>query len=122
MESKEYGNIKISEDVIATIASLAASEVEGVASMSGGITENITEILGKKNLSKGVKVIVNEDEVFIDLFVLIEYGFVIPDVAWKIQENIKNTVETMTGLKVSEVNVHIQGVSFKKEKIEENNQ
>ncbi|OPJ56944.1 Asp23/Gls24 family envelope stress response protein [Alkalithermobacter paradoxus] len=122
MENREYGNIKISEDVIATIASLAASEIDGVASMSGGITGNITEILGKKNLSKGVKVVVNEDEVFIDLFVLIEYGFVIPDVAWKIQENIKNTVETMAGLKVSEVNVHIQGVNFKKEKTEENNQ
>ncbi len=122
MENKDYGQIKISEDVISTIAGLAAAEIEGVASMSGSITGNITEILGKKNLSKGVKVVVNEEEVFMDLFLLIEYGIVIPDVAWKIQENVKNTVETMTGLKVAEVNVHIQGISFKKEKIEENNQ
>ncbi|SHJ65524.1 Asp23/Gls24 family envelope stress response protein [Tepidibacter formicigenes] len=122
MENKNYGQIKISEDVIATISGIAAAEIEGVASMSGSITGNITEILGKKNLSKGVKVVVNEEDVFIDLFLLIEYGVVIPDVAWKIQENVKNTVETMTGLKVVEVNVHIQGITFKKEKIEENNQ
>ncbi|SHH08834.1 Asp23/Gls24 family envelope stress response protein [Tepidibacter thalassicus] len=121
MENKDYGQIKISEDVIAVISGIAASEIEGVAAMSGSITGNITEILGKKNLSKGVKVVVNEEDVFIDLFLLIEYGVVIPDVSWKIQENVKNTVETMTGLKVAEVNVHIQGISFKKEKIEENN-
>lgn len=121
MENKDYGQIKISEDVIATISGMAAGEIEGVAAMSGSITGNLTEILGKKNLSKGVKVVVNEDEVFIDLFLLIEYGIVIPDVAWKIQENVKNTVETMTGLKVTEVNVHVQGISLKKEKNEENN-
>lgn len=120
MENKDYGQVKISEDVIATISGISASEIEGVASMSGSITGNITEILGKKNLSKGVKVVVEEDEVFIDVFVMIEYGVVIPDVSWKIQENVKTTIETMTGLNVAQVNVHIQGIIFKKEKIEEN--
>ena len=121
MENKDYGQIKISEDVIATISGIAAAEIDGVVAMSGSLTGNITEILGKKNLSKGVKVEVNEDEVYIDLFLFIEYGAIIPDIAWKIQENVKNTVETMTGLKVTEVNVHVQGISFKKEKVEDNN-
>lgn len=115
MEEKEYGQIKISEDVIGTIAGLAAAEVEGVYEMSGSIAGNISEILGKKNLSKGVKVILNEEEVTIDLFILVEYGMVIPEISWKIQENVKSTVENMTGLQVTQVNVHIEGINFKKE-------
>ncbi|AHM56491.1 hypothetical protein EAL2_c11960 [Peptoclostridium acidaminophilum DSM 3953] len=120
MENKEYGQIKISEDVISTIASLAASEIEGVAEMSGSITGDIIEILGKKNLGKGVKVVVEENKVYIDLFILAEHGVVIPDVAWKVQENVKNAVENMTGLDVKQVNLHVQGISFKKENVQEN--
>lgn len=116
MEEKEYGQIKISEDVISTIAGLAAAEVEGVSDMSGSIAGNITEMLGKKkNLSKGVKVVLEEEEVTIDVFIVVEYGVVIPEIAWKIQENVKSTVENMTGLEVTQVNVHIEGVNFKKE-------
>lgn len=116
MENKEFGQIKISEDVISIIASLATSEVEGVAQMIGSITGNIGEILGKKNFSKGVKVQVLDGKADIDAYVYIEYGSIIPDTAKKIQENIKTTVETMTGLEVKTVNVYIQGITTKQEK------
>ncbi len=116
MENKNYGQVKISEDVISIIASLAASEVEGIAQMSGTITGNIGEILGKKNFSKGVKVQVTENRADIDAYVHIEYGCIIPDTGKKVQENIKNTVETMTGLNVNHVNVYIQGITQKHEK------
>lgn len=110
-----YGVIKIADDVVATIAELAAKEVSGVSSMSGGFADSITEILGKKNFSKGVKVEVGEKEAAVDLYIIVEYGVRIPDVSWKIQENVKKAVETMTGLDVIEVNIHIQGVYIPKE-------
>ncbi|WP_077367684.1 Asp23/Gls24 family envelope stress response protein [Anaerosalibacter sp. Marseille-P3206] len=116
----EHGSVKIANEVVAIIAGLAATEVEGVAGMSGGITGGITEMLGMKNLSKGVKVEVGEKECAIDIFVIVEYGSKISSVANSIQENVKNTVETMTGLDVVEVNVNVQGVNIPKEpKIEE---
>ena len=111
----EMGDIKISEEVVAIIASIAAMEVEGVAGMSGGIAGGIAEILGRKNLSKGVKVEVGEKEAAIDVYVIIEYGSRIPEVAWNVQEKVKKQVETMTGLSVIEVNIHIQGINFEKE-------
>jgi len=116
----EHGSVKIANEVVAIIAGLAATEVEGVAGMSGGITGGITEMLGMKNLSKGVKVEVGEKECAIDIFVIVEYGSKISLVAKSIQENVKNTVETMTGLDVVEVNVNVQGVNIPKEpKMEE---
>lgn len=114
-ENREYGSVKIANEVVAIIAGLAATEVEGVAGMSGGITGGITEMLGMKNLSKGVKVEVGEKETAIDIFVIVEYGSRISEVAMSIQENVKETVETMTGLKVVEVNVNVQGVNIPKE-------
>lgn len=111
----EMGDIKISEEVVAIIASIAAMEVEGVAGMSGGIAGGIAEILGRKNLSKGVKVEVGEKEAAIDVYVIIEYGSRIPEVSWNVQEKVKQQVETMTGLNVIEVNIHIQGINFEKE-------
>jgi uncharacterized alkaline shock family protein YloU len=108
----ENGNIKIANEVVGIIAGLAASEIDGVAGMSGGIAGGIAEILGKKNLSKGVKVEVGETETAIDLFIIGEYGVRIPEVAWKIQENVKQAIESMTGLSVVEVNIHVQGVHF----------
>lgn len=117
--SGEYGNIKISDDVVSIIAGIAATEVEGVAGMSGGMVNGITEMLGRKNLSKGVKVEVGEKESAIDLYIIVEYGARIPEVAWKVQENVKKAVETMTGLKVVEVNIHVQGVNFAKEEKED---
>ena len=111
----EYGNVKISNDVVAIIAGVAATEVDGVAGMSVGITGGITEILGMKNLSKGVKVEVGDKEAAIDLFIIVEYGSKIAELGEKVQKNVKETVETMTGLNVIEVNVNIQGVNIQRE-------
>ncbi len=109
----EVGVLRISEEVVSVIAGLAAGEVEGVVGMSGGFVGDITEMLGKKkSLSKGVKVEVGEKEAAIDVFVVMEYGARIPEVAHKVQENVKRTVEIMTGLRVVEVNIHVQGVAF----------
>lgn len=111
----EMGAVKISDEVVAIIAGIAATEVQGVAGMSGGIAGGIAEMLGRKNLSKGVKVEVGEKEAAIDLYIIVEYGCRIPEVSWDIQEKVKNSVETMTGLKVIEVNIHVQGVLIEKE-------
>lgn len=118
----KYGNVKIADDVVAIIAEIAAKEVKGVYAMSGGIADSITGILGKKNPSKGVKVEVGEKETAVDLYIIVDYGVRIPDVSWQIQENVKKAVETMTGLSVVEVNIHIQGVNLDKDIKEEENQ
>ncbi|WP_028309484.1 Asp23/Gls24 family envelope stress response protein [Desulfitibacter alkalitolerans] len=117
MENTEYtlGKVKIADEVVATIAGLAATEIPGVAAMSGGVVGGIAEKLGRKNLSKGVKVEVGEKEAAIDLFVIVNFGARIPDVALKIQENVEKAVQSYTGLKVVEVNIHVQGVYFKAE-------
>ena len=115
----ESGSIKITDEVVAIIAGIAATEISGVAGMSGSIVGDVAEILGRRNLSKGVKVEVGEKEAAIDLFVIVEYGYRIPDIAWEIQEKVKNAVENMTGLSVVEVNIHVQGVSIKKESQDE---
>ena len=109
-ENTENG-IEISNDVIAVIAGVAVSEVQGVASMSGGFAGGITEVLsGKKNMAKGIKVDKNENTAKIDVNIIVEYGSRIPDVAFEIQNRVKKSVESMTGFKVEEVNVHVQGV------------
>lgn len=108
----ESGSIRVADEVVAIIAGLAATEVDGVAGMSGGIAGGIAEMLGRKNLAKGVKVEVGEREAAVDAFVIVEFGVRIPDVALKIQEKVKNAIENMTGLNVVEVNVHVQGVAF----------
>lgn len=118
----DKGTIKIADEVVAIVAGVAAMEVEGVVGMSGGIAGGIAEILGRKNLSKGVKVEVGEKEALIDLYIIVEYGCRIPDVAWEIQEKVKGSVENMTGLKVIEVNIHIQGVNIEKDNKKENNE
>ena len=110
--STENEGVKISNDVIAVIAGVAVSEVQGVASMSGGFAGGISEVLsGKKNLAKGIKVEAGEKEAKIDVNIVVEYGTRIPDVAFEIQNRVKKAVENMTGLKVEEVNVHVQGVN-----------
>lgn len=105
------GNISISTDVIATISAIAAKSIEGVSGMVNSITGGFAELLGKKNPSKGVKVTLNGRDVKIDMFVVVEYGVKIPDVAWEIQGKTKNEVEAMTGLNVTAVNVNIEGVN-----------
>ena len=109
-EDTENG-IEISNDVIAVIAGVAVSEVQGVASMSGGFAGGITEVLsGKKNMAKGIKVEKTDNKAKIDVNIIVEYGSRIPDVAYEIQNRIKKKVEGKTGFKVEEVNVHVQGV------------
>lgn len=110
------GQIKISDEVVATIAGIAAVEVEGIAGMSGGLVGGIGDMLGRKNLAKGVKVEVGENETKIDLFIIVDYGVRIIEVASDIQERVKKEVESMTGLDVVEVNVHVQGVNIEREK------
>lgn len=117
-ENENLGTIKIANEVVAIIAGLAATEVEGVTAMSGGVAGGIAEMLGRKNLSKGVKVEVGERESAIDIFLIVDYGSAIPDVAWRVQDNVKQAVESMTGLDVVEINVHVQGVHFSKEEEE----
>ncbi len=108
----EIGTIRIANEVVAVIAGLAATEVEGVAGMSGGIAGGIAEALGKKNLSRGVKVEVGEEETIVDIFLIVHYGVRIPDIAFAVQERVKNAIEKMTGLRVLKVNIHVQGVLF----------
>lgn len=111
---EEVGNegIKISNDVIAVISGIAVSEVSGVYGMAGGFAGEISEVLsGKKNLAKGIKVECTETSVQIDVNIIVEYGSRIPDVAFEIQKRVKKAVENMTGLKVNEVGVHVQGVN-----------
>ena len=114
-DEKEYGSIKISNDVIATIAGIAATEIEGVAGKSMGFTGGITEMLGMRNLTKGVKVEIANRVAKIDISIIVEYGVDIATTGKKVQENVKKSVETMTDLLVPEVNVNIQGVNMEKE-------
>ena len=118
----DNNNIKIANDVIEMIAGVAANEVQGVAEMTGGFASGISEVFsGKKNFSKGIKVVANENSVIIDVNIIVEYGARIPDVAFEIQKRVKTAVENMTGLNVEEVNVHVQGVALpdSKKKAEE---
>ena len=118
--SSDNNEIKIADDVVAVIAGVAVSEVPGVAEMAGGFAGGITEVLsGKKNLAKGIKVEVGEKDTKIDVNVIVEYGVRIPDVAFEIQNRVKKAVETMTGLIVVEVNVHVQGVNTDSKEVEE---
>lgn len=115
----ESGSVKIAAEVVTVIASMAAMEIKGVAGMSGGFTDDLAEKFGVKSSSKGIKVQVGEEEAYIDLYLIVDYGIRIPDVAWEVQQNVRKAVETMTGLKVVEVNIHIQGINIPKESKEE---
>lgn len=120
----ENDTIKISDDVVAVIAGVAVSEVPGVAGMAGGFAGGISEVFsGKKNLAKGIKVEIDKKDAKIDVNIIVEYGSRIPDVAFEIQTRVKKAVESMTGLNVEEVNVHVQGVNTdvsSKEETEQN--
>ena len=119
-EVKQDNSIQISEDVVANIAGMAIEGIKGIAEMSGGFAGGISEVLsGKKNMAKGIKVDIKEGKAKIDVNIIVEYGSRIPDVAYEIQVKSKKAVEDMTGLKVEEVNVHVQGVSTPSKKKEE---
>lgn len=111
---QDIGEIKISADVITVIAHTVANEIEGVSGMSSGIADNISSVLGRKPSSKGVKVELTDKGVVIDFYVTVDFGARIPDVAWRIQERVKSSVESMSGMHVSAINIHVQGVSFDK--------
>lgn len=106
------GSIIFSPDVVATIAGVAATSVEGVAGMSGGIVDGIVDILGMKNFKKGVKVELGTEETIINANIVIKYGYKLNEVCLEVQKKIKNAVETMTGLRVVSVDVSVLGISF----------
>ncbi|MEN6461233.1 MAG: Asp23/Gls24 family envelope stress response protein [Syntrophomonas sp.] len=110
----ELGAIRIADEVVSTVAGLAAIEVDGVSSLSGGWGTDFVEKLGKKNFGKGIKVEAHEDEIDINIYIIVDFGFPIPQVAEKVQKEVKLAVETMTGLNVTIVNVHVVGVAMKK--------
>ena len=112
-EELSMGEVQIADEVVAIIAGLAATEVEGVASMAGNITNELVGKLGMKNLSKGVKVTVAGRTVRVDVSLNMRYGYSIPKTSAKVQERVKGAIEIMTGLTVEEVNIHIAGVDMK---------
>ncbi len=115
LAEEKQDTVKISPDVVATIAGVATTEIEGVSGMCNTFAGGLAEKLGaKKNPTKGIKVEIKETSVVIDLYIIVEFGIRIPELAWEIQESVKSNVETMTGLLVEKVNVHIDGISFKK--------
>ena len=118
-ENKEYvsradelGNIHISEEVLAAIAAAAAMEVEGVSSLAANLGRDIADLLGKKNLAKGVRVKMEEEKVEVELSVLMAYGHTIPELGKAVQDGVKNAIESMTGLDVAAVNVNVAGITF----------
>jgi len=114
VHTHEFGHVNISDDVIGIITNIAASEIEGVQ-LQGTFAGDIAEILGKKNMTKGVRVDINEDdEVQVDLSVVVDFGVVIPEIAWKVQESVKTAIENMTDLKVTSINVNVQGINLGK--------
>ena len=112
--SDELGNIHICEDVLAVIAAAATLEVEGVGSLSANLSTDLAELLGKKNLAKGVHISVQEESIRVDLSILIKYGYTILDVAKKVQSAVFTAVENTSGLTVESVNVHVAGVCFER--------
>ncbi len=115
-DDEELGTVKIADDVVAMIAGLAATDVKGVSAMAGNISNELLNRMGVKNLAKGVKVEVIGKRVKTELALIIEYGYNITAVSQKVQEKVKTTIENMTGLEVSDVDVRIAGVNMLKEK------
>lgn len=115
LERTELGKVQIAPEVLEVIAGMAASEVEGVAHMSGGFVGDIAERFGRKNAARGVRVEVGTREAAVDVSIIVKYGHRIPDVARNIQDSVRNAIESMTGLSVVEVNVHIIDVELKAE-------
>lgn len=111
---EDNGNITISEDVVATIAGLAAADVDGVAGLTSRLASDIKGIVNKKTIGKGVQVVINEENVVLDIFLNIKFGYKFVEVAQKVQETVENAVESMTGLKVETVNVDIVGINIPK--------
>lgn len=116
IKDDKLGEVRIADEVVAIIAGLAATEVEGVSSMAGNITNELVSRLGMKNLSKGIKVDVQGNVVRVDVALNISFGYAIPEVSAKVQERVKSAIENMTGLEVSIINIRIAGVNIAKSK------
>ena len=112
LENGQIGEVRIADEVVAIIAGLAATEVKGVASMAGNVTNELVSKLGMKNLSKGVKVVVTSESVSVDMALNMEYGYSIPKTSKMVQEKVKQAIENMTGLQVLEVNIRIASVKL----------
>ena len=110
-KDSSLGAIRIADEVVSIIAGLAATEVDGIAGMSGGIAGGIAEMLGRKNFAKGVKVEVGEKEAAVDLYIIVKYGVRIPDIALAVQENVKQAIQNMTGITVARVDVLVVGLT-----------
>lgn len=115
-QNNNMGVVQIADDVVAMIAGLAATEVEGVSAMAGNITNELMSKVGMKNLTKGVKVEVAEGKVTVDLAVMMEYGYNIPATSQIVQNKVKSAIENMTGLEVVDINIRIAGVNMQKGK------
>ncbi|MBE7054145.1 MAG: Asp23/Gls24 family envelope stress response protein [Ruminococcaceae bacterium] len=120
--SKSAGNIKISEEVVATISEIAIKEINGICGTSSSLAGELKQKFVKKSYGKGIKVVFNEKSVTIDVSLVIKFGVRIPEVAWEAQENIKREVESMTGLEVDKINIHITGINVVDENEDENNE
>lgn len=118
-DTNETGLIRISDDVVATIAGLATLETPGITAMSGGISEGLAKRLSGKNVQKGIAVEVGQVEAIVHLRVIVQYGSKIQEVCRDLQYNVREAIENMTGLRVVEVNVKVEGVSFREEEAEE---
>ena len=118
-ETFEFGQVKISDDVVIIIAGIAASTVKGVNTTRTGVAEGITNLFSKNNYSKGIKVEINENTVVLDIFINVEYGYKINEVAREVQQSVKKEIETMTDLQVAAVNVHVLNIVQDKEKDKE---
>ena len=110
----DIGSVKIADDVVARIAALAALEVDGVSAMAGNYTSDVLEKVSRKNLAKGAKVMVSSSEVKVDLALMMAYGFNIPATCQQAQTRVKSTIENMTGLEVTDVNIRIAGITMPK--------
>lgn len=115
-EDENIGTVKIADDVVAMIAGIAATEVDGVAAMAGNVPNEFMSKVGVKNLRKGVKVEVIQKKVRVDLGLMMEYGYNIPATSQKVQEKVKSAIENMTGLEVSDVNIRIAGINMQKDR------
>ena len=113
IDAYKYGKVNIADDVIGVIGSIAAAEIEGIKALSGSFSEEMMEIVGKKNFNKGVRVEMDDNIVLIELSVIVDYGTKIHEIAKEVQENVKLAIESMTGFKVSSVNVFVEGINTK---------
>ncbi|MBQ1802594.1 Asp23/Gls24 family envelope stress response protein [Lachnobacterium bovis] len=116
IKESDSGEVRVADEVVAIIAGLATTEVEGVSSLAGNITNEIVSKLGMKNLSKGIVVEVLEEEVKVDVAINIAYGYSIPEVSKNVQDKVKSAIETMTGLTVAVVNIRIASVDMSENK------